>query len=111
MFTKRRAAALKQTCDSDFLHLADLFGVPDFSSADFGEANRIVVSVLHLPPNYGLNNSFQEGKPMWINLTSFSDPDAPAVANGSFQNWCDDTVRALFIAELAEVFMSTEATK
>src|SRR4051812_2846925 len=89
---RHRAEALQRTCEKDFSRLASWFGV----SAGFGPSNRATLQVE--TQSLANNNGYRANGTIRCSLHHFDGAVDSARA--------DDAVRALFVAEFAEVLMS-----
>src|SRR3954447_19014574 len=89
---RHRAEALQRTCEKDFSRLASWFGV----SAGFGPSNRATLQVE--TQSLANNNGYRANGTIRCSLHHFDGAVDAARA--------DDAVRALFVAEFAEVLMS-----
>ncbi|HYK37811.1 hypothetical protein [Alloacidobacterium sp.] len=88
----RRTAALAATCEADLTTLETLFGV----NGGFGSTNRVNVSIdSSIAPKYlGFNEGFHNDGTTKIQIVPFAG-----------QPTADEAVRAIFVAEMAEVLM------
>ena len=89
---KRRAKALKSTCEADFAQLRSWFT----ATGGFGPQNRVTISIIST--GLGANGQYQTGGEMWIQINGFDGK-----AN---KDLADDAVRAVFVAEAVELLMS-----
>ena len=94
---KRRAKALKSTCEADFAQLRSWFT----ATGGFGPKNRVTISIIST--GLGANGQYQTGGGMWIQINGFDGKPNKDLA--------DDAVRAVFVAEAVELLMSYQNIK
>ena len=94
---KRRAKALKSTCEADFAQLRSWFT----AAGGFGPKNRVTISIIST--GLGANGQYQTGGGMWIQINGFDGKPNKDLA--------DDAVRAVFVAEAVELLMSYQNIK
>jgi len=89
---KRRAAALKSTCEADFAQLRSWFT----TTGGFGPKNRVTISIIST--GLGNNGQYQTSGATWIQINS--------VDGKSNKDLADDAVRAAFVVEAVELLIS-----
>ena len=108
---RRRAQALRNSCESEFAMLMQWFAVikhPDGTEA-FGPSNRVTLQVetASFANNYGYH---RDGTTKVI-MNPFDTQHFPAPGEDVNQADADDAVLGLFVAEIVEVLMSYHNTR